>query len=240
MAKAKPGDPLKISANDWNNIQDATRDYLQRRQLGEAGGAGDLSISSTRIKIKNSSGAARSRGHVLEVSSLLYTTYRREHPWFDGVSPTPSGYKQYAILLRDAPTNAIVEAQVVGRCLALVNITDANHKAATISASTYVLQSALVGPISILYQPSGTGEKTCDAVLPSRYLTTRYRGQLQGALATSDTTKTVDNLVAIDGLGGETSVVAHNLAAWSGADNNHCWVEWCAGASRWEMYQVKC
>src|SRR5690606_40713884 len=61
------------------------------------------------------------------------------------------------IFKEDLPDGEIGVAQVSGICAAVVNVTDANHKTATIAASTYILQSSANGPIPIFYQPAGTG-----------------------------------------------------------------------------------
>ncbi|WP_204442951.1 hypothetical protein, partial [Bifidobacterium ruminantium] len=45
--------------------------------------------------------------------------------------------------------------------MALVNITDADHKRAKSIDGNYVLQSTDDGPIEILFAPDGTAEKTC-------------------------------------------------------------------------------
>lgn len=70
--------------------------------------------------------------------------------------------------------------------------------------------------------------------------TTRYEGQLQGAMTSADSTHTVDNLIPLDGPGGLTSVTAHNRHGWPADDNAVVRIEWNQNQSRWEMYQVDC
>ena len=42
-------------------------------------------------------------------------------------------------------------------CRAAIDVTDADHRYAVVAASDYNLQSAAIGPVKILYKPSGTG-----------------------------------------------------------------------------------
>src|SRR6185369_5297205 len=51
--------------------------------------------------------------------------------------------------------------QIAGACCAYVNVLDADDRYARVAASTYVLQSCAIGPVKILWKPTGTGEKTC-------------------------------------------------------------------------------
>jgi hypothetical protein len=59
-----------------------------------------------------------------------------------------------------------------------------------------------------------------------------------GALATSDTENVVDNLIAIDGVPIETSVIAENRMRWETLDNAVTFVEYNATDGVWVMYQV--
>ena len=228
------------TASEWNAMQEAA-EYVRQLRLGVGGGPQYQPVPTDLIKIKNSSGASRSRGHVLEITGILEATFSRLRMAFDGGAPTPSSDKRYAILKEDIPNGGIGLAQVSGICAAVVNVTDSAHKYAKITASTYSLQSSLHGIIPLVYQPSGTGSThECAVLFAGYYPTTRYEGQMQGALATSDSTKTVDNLVPIDGLGGLSSVTAYNRHGWESDDNAVVRIEWNQNQSRWEIYQVTC
>jgi hypothetical protein len=86
-------------------------------------------------------------------------TVTDENKWLLGVEPTTDGY--FGILKEPADSNIVASLQVSGCCMALVNVTDADHKRATSADTDYVLQSGSNGPIEILFAPDGTGEKTC-------------------------------------------------------------------------------
>lgn len=84
----------------------------------------------------------------------------------------------------------------------------------------------------------GTGEGHWIILGPEPTL--RYGGLLQGALASGDASKTVDNLEPLGGPGGLTSVTAYNVHGWEGDDNAECRVEWNTTTGHWELYQVTC
>lgn len=156
--KVTPGMPMRrLPAAVQNNILEAAEDYAQRRRMGTPAGRRGVTLPTDLIKIQNNSGAARARGHVLEITGIIETTFSHETLAFVGGAPTPGADKRYAILKEDLPDGEIGVAQVSGICAAVVNVTDATHKTATIAASTYILQSSANGPIPMFYQPAGTG-----------------------------------------------------------------------------------
>lgn len=159
MEKAKANDD-RIPFTQWQRHDEASEAYFRTKARGDSagirGGRGDSNI----IKVKNGSGAARRRGDILE-----FTGYELTDPsslddlpmaWLTGGSPTL--VNGFGVLLRATPDGELDSCQVAGVCGAYVNVTDADHRYAVVAASTYVLQSAAIGPVKILYKPSGTGE----------------------------------------------------------------------------------
>lgn len=111
------------------------------------------------IKAKNTSGSLRRTGEILKIEGKAINTVTDENKWLLGVEPTDDGY--FGILKEPADISGIASLQVSGCCMALVNVTDADHKRATSVEGEYVLQSGSSGPIEILFAQDGTGEKTC-------------------------------------------------------------------------------
>jgi len=74
------------------------------------------------------------------------------------------------------------------------------------------------------------------------HMTTRYRGLIDdvGGFLASDSTTTMDNLIALNGMGDETSLTVHNIHGWAGDDNANVRAEWNAEDGQWEMYQLDC
>lgn len=157
--KASPGSPFKPpAAVIWNNMVDAGRAWADSRLNG--GAPNPIRPRETDIiKAKNTSGASRRLGEILRISGKAIETVTDENKWLLGVEPTDDGY--FGILKEPAASNGLASLQVSGCCMALVNVTDADHKRAMPVEGEYVLQSGSSGPIELLYAPSGTGEKTC-------------------------------------------------------------------------------
>lgn len=163
MAKirASRGDSA-IPWPQWQRHDEAAEAYFRSKARGEAafapagGGA-----SGVRIKVKNNSGADRRAGEVLEFTGFALDDEWLEQGflWTTGGSPTL--VNDFGVLLRPTPNGDIDDCQIAGACMALVNVGDADHRFAVVSASTYILQSAAIGPVTIAYKPSGMGEKKC-------------------------------------------------------------------------------
>ena len=157
--KVLPGDDFNPPpAVIWNNMVDAGRAWADSRRNSAA--PNPIRPRETDIiKAKNTSGAARRLGEILRIDGKAIETVTDENKWLLGVEPTDDGY--FGILKEPAAISGIASLQVSGCCMALVNVTDADHKRATSVDGVYVLQSCSNGPIELMYAPTGTGEKTC-------------------------------------------------------------------------------
>ena len=142
----------------WNNMVDAGRAWADSR-LNKPAPNPIRPRETDIIKAKNTSGAARRLGEILRIDGKAIETVTDENKWLLGVEPTDNGY--FGILKEPAAISGIASLQVSGCCMALVNVTDADHKRARSEEGEYVLQSGDDGPIEILFAPDGTGEKTC-------------------------------------------------------------------------------
>jgi hypothetical protein len=128
---------------------------------------------------------------------------------------------------------------VSGHAVVQVDMIDADDNWCDVKASNTELSSYGAGSAQIIHKPSGTGVKWCLINLAQSYgPARRYEGQQVGALATSDTENVVDNLIAIDGVPIETSVIAENRMRWETLDNAVTFVEYNATDGVWVMYQV--
>lgn len=187
MDKVSSGGPLKIRADDYNDMLESAADYKLRRRLGESAGGKQHVIQTDIIKAKNSSGAARRAGDILQLGSSLVTTLDRQHLWLDGVAPAAPLWTSYhGVVLQAAPVNTIVQLQISGACLAYVNFSHADHRKCDVDAATYVLQSRHAGPYQVLHKPAGTGELLCVVLLgPKRPSTGVVK--LTGALSAGST-----------------------------------------------------
>lgn len=167
--KVRPGDrmrnhPMKRARN-INRLIDVADAYHREQALGQAGAPPKQRFpESNRVTVKNSTGAARAKGEVVQLGDSIIDSVNKGELWLDSALPDSSPTERFAILTQPLPDEKIGyrAGQVSGVCFALVDVTDADHKYATPAASDAILQSAEVGPVKILYKPSGTGDaKEC-------------------------------------------------------------------------------
>lgn len=188
--KKHPGSGLALPAGTWNQMADAAEDYARRRQLGDRYEKKRKHWDGSRIKIKNATGSARTRGQVLKIGAALYTpltgnTLPDCHPRnfaFSG-SQVSALTDQFCILLDWAGSNSIVWAQLAGVVAAMVDIADANHTMCALEVTSYTLVSKASGPHQILAKPSGTGDKACVVHLWGSPRTRLWRFTINESLA---------------------------------------------------------
>jgi hypothetical protein len=157
--KASPGQPFRAPrAETWNGIVDAGNAYRAGR-LNVGAPPPTRPRQTDLVRIKNNSGADRARGEILLIDGKAITDLSDEHIWLLGDEPTDDGY--FAILKQPIQSGDVGTAQVSGCCLAMVDVSDADHTRAKPAAGEYLLESSTDGPIEIIYSPGLTGEQEC-------------------------------------------------------------------------------
>lgn len=165
-AKALPGQPFKPPpARIWNDMVDAGRAY--RDGFFSSGAPERTRPRETDvIKVKNTSGADRSRGHVVGFDGSVLDECTPENIWL--ISNQAIAGENFGVLRYPVEQDEITECQISGVCIAKINIIDISHTHANAPAiGGYVLQSASSGSVAILYKPSLTGERDCVVLLNS-------------------------------------------------------------------------
>ena len=162
LPRLRSGQPLIIQAREWNRHCD-TSDFVHANLIrGQTGGSPRRPYDTNAVTVKNNSGANRRAGDILEFTGLVTTDLSDGIPWLTGGSPSlANGFGVCLQAIPSAAPDNFGPCLVSGCCVAYVNMSDADHKYATVTASTYVLQSSIIGPVRILFAPSGTGEKQC-------------------------------------------------------------------------------
>jgi hypothetical protein len=163
-------EPTDLSISEWNRHVDVAEHYDRTMARGQIRPRLGSTRDTNLVQVSNNSGADRREGEILEFTGFALTDLDGDVPllWFTGGEPSLDN--GFGVLLRPMPNDSSVMdvCQIAGACKALVNVTDAGHKFATVEAGEYVLQSAASGPIRILSNPAGgTGEKTCAVLLGS-------------------------------------------------------------------------
>ena len=166
LPRLTPGGDLIIQAREWNRHCDASDWYQRNVARSQEAGAGRRPYDTNIVIVRNNSGSDRRRGDILEFTGLDLSDLSDDLPWMVGGSPTLAN--AFCVLLHDLPSAApdnYGRGIVHGCCKAFVNIGDTDHKYAYVASSTYVLQSSIIGPVRILWQPGSTGEQTCFVML---------------------------------------------------------------------------
>ena len=165
MTKAQQNDSA-IPWQQWQRHDEAAEAYFRTKATGQGGNGNRGSRDTNIIRVKNNSGANRSAGHILEFTGLELSNLDGDIPmlWMTGGSPSLAN--AFGVLVQPLPDGESVPCQISGACKAKVNVLDAEDKYARVTSATYVLQSCALGPVRILYKPSGTGEKNCGILIP--------------------------------------------------------------------------
>jgi hypothetical protein len=162
--KLQPGQPLEISAAEWNRHVEASDAYHRARALGITRPASALLPRDKAVlKVKNLSGAHRRRGEVLELAGTSpLADLSSGMLWLDGRLPQ-QWLSPIVVLLTDVDAFRFADGQIEGVCRALVNVLDTQHEFAVPRPDSPVLVSSPTGSVHILKRPtpSTTGEQEC-------------------------------------------------------------------------------
>lgn len=169
LERKVPGQPIRLSAGDWNAMLDLVRND-QARRLG-AGGAGrglSNTVSPTAVVlVSNATGSDVGQGYCLAITSTLLDPAGAPLDWL--ARPVLEGDEPVAttdpcvVLLEPIADGAIGRAAIAGLVIAQVDVTDTAHEYATPTAADATkLTSAASGPARLLWTETGsTGTQAC-------------------------------------------------------------------------------
>ncbi|MEX2388196.1 MAG: hypothetical protein WD534_09970 [Phycisphaeraceae bacterium] len=178
------GQPLKIPADDWNRIVDATRAYHERQGQSTRPATADASGGRQAgvILVRNDSGADQPRFAILGIDAPIIgpdategnlEEFQRQVA-LTGVVPTRADHgsggaggsggsgARFVVLLEPLAAGAIGRACVSGVCPAQVEVGHEQDGAATITdndASRFTSTPSSGGGAQILWKEEGTGLK---------------------------------------------------------------------------------
>jgi hypothetical protein len=163
--KAKAGQKA-ISARTWNSLVDMLDWWKRNHALGSGGGRLNGPRETDLIRLRNDTGEALDKYSVLQVDEYLLTDtggdiqIDRMRMFFGGSKPI-NGAALVAALQWTAAEDEIVEAQISGVGMALVDVGATWHRRAYPTRDETVLTSGIFGPFEILGELEDTGEQTC-------------------------------------------------------------------------------
>lgn len=245
--KVSPGDGLRYPADFFNLQIDMAEAFQRRQRSADADGPQFRAARGQVVYVKNSTAYDLNQFAALRITGILFSPSDRliefKTNWAFTANSTGNDRDPLCVFQEPVKAGKIARAVVDGMTPAKVQVNTNGHNCAILDTgvTTGRLKTDVNRGAEIVYKAGTSGEQWAIVrlMLPSKR-TTRYKGQLQGAMASGDSTKTVDNLEPIDGSGGDTSLTAYNVHGWAGDDNAICRIEWVEDDSRWEFYQVTC
>lgn len=154
-----PGQKLRIAADAWNRVLEATRAIQSQRLKGYSGSPqSDAVRASTTILIQNDSGSDLDAGATLAVGSAVLTVGVgfADEPCFHADLPATSG-DLVCILAEPVASGAIGRAVVQGVAVATVSVGSTGDVYASPSVGGAFLTSGATGSVRIMSTPAGTG-----------------------------------------------------------------------------------
>ena len=161
---AVPGQPIVLSAGEYNAAVEAGQWYRQFARYGQGGRVQSPPIVATSVWVQNDTGADLDAGAVVELSGSPLTDPGNQYPWFSGIVRAGDD-PVCAVLYDPIPDGDLGLAVVSGVVFANVDIQDADNTHARISPSATQFTGDFGGYARILYKPSGTGVKWCAVLL---------------------------------------------------------------------------
>lgn len=168
LRHVQSGSPLRIPANDWNKIVDATRAYYEQ----QAGGRGPIpATAGTKqtgiVLVRNDSGSDLARNAVVGINSPIILPGDHLDEFLRQVAltvvtPTKDQHAaagHFAVLLDPLPATGIGRAYVSGICPVQIDLLDEEHTTAgVIDGDATKLESGKPGTQIIWYDeaPSET------------------------------------------------------------------------------------
>lgn len=168
LKRVQTGEKIRIPAQTWNNVLDATEDFLRRSTGMGAGNGQTLPASGSIVPILNSSGADVDRMNVLGISgpAIPPTDSLDEfvhHPALVGVTPTESEHAgRFAVTMAPIANGAVGLACVSGLCPVNLTIASGGDTFADVNdGDAGSLKTGTSGSAFILWQAGGSGTVLC-------------------------------------------------------------------------------
>ena len=161
--RVQPGQPLEISADAWNAVVDAARDF--RRRPAQGGDADVPALAPGECYVENKSGQNLDQFAVLGISDAMLNPNTNaegfaERSAVTGVKPTADHEDgKFAVVVEPVPDGQVARAVIGGSTVCKINVTSESHKFAKAKADTTSgLVSSSSGPCVILWKQAGTGD----------------------------------------------------------------------------------
>jgi hypothetical protein len=167
VGKGSPIGAGPIFSADWvNAVSDAASAFANSsdRENGDP----SLKQSSGIIRIQNLTGDDLTRGQYVQLGDYLLdyedidnplNKVNHHHLWFEGNTYDAAETALVAILIKDAKSEAIQPARILGVCTAIVDVSDITHRFAAPADGETTFTSSGGGNIRIISDVTEVGEQ---------------------------------------------------------------------------------
>ncbi len=161
LAKVSPGQPLRIAADTWNAVMEATSS-IQAERFGQGAGPAERSLALGEILVRNDTGAARGRfdvvglGDPLILPSVNLAGFQSRVA-MRGIAPDAGRPGVCVVLQEPLAAGRIGRALASGVTPVRLQVNAAADTAAEVTNGSSVLASAATGTALILWKEAGTG-----------------------------------------------------------------------------------
>jgi len=145
-----------------NAVTDTVNHYRSNVEGGRSSTPAKLGTSNPAIvKIKNDTGEDLERGHLVQLGDDELSNINHRKLWFESDLYDDTISKPIALVRSAVKDGKRADAQLIGVCTAIVNVTDITHTHAEPVDGNKVSDSAESGLIEILSVISSTGVQEC-------------------------------------------------------------------------------
>lgn len=162
-----PGDPSPAKNAAWiTAVSAAAAAYHGEAALGSSKGSKPAhQIDRAAAKVKNLTGSDLVRGNYVQLGEFELDARDPRKMWFEGNLYDEALPNQVAIVTNAVKQDSRVDAVLIGMAVAVVNVSDTEHRFAEPVDGEFVLASAATGTIEILDTITTTGEQECAVLL---------------------------------------------------------------------------
>jgi hypothetical protein len=167
FSNRSPGDKSPAKSADWCNAVSKAAQFYHDQVAGGAAKAARPAkpISFAEVKIKNTTGSNLLRGHYVQLGEAELAAKDPKKIWFEGNLYSESETRRIAIVNDAVKQDKRVDAMLIGKTIAVVDVGDTDHRYAVPVDGEYVFESAESGPVEILDILAETGVQEAAVII---------------------------------------------------------------------------
>lgn len=188
MSKVSSGDPLKISARDWNTLIEVAESSRLGQFRQTASGLSVPSSPGVVVPVKNGTGSTVDRYHAMGINTPLFAytdnaqTFKNQLG-FDGATTSSSYLGKWCIAQETIANGKIGMAMLRGVTVAQITVNHADHDRVDVdTGGDSKLDSQFYGSGQILWKETGTGTKWA-VIAIGDFVSPQLKATASGAIA---------------------------------------------------------